>query len=343
MTGPRLQIGIVGFGRLAQNYYVPALRKMRRQLEISVADPLETSRAVATRAFGNIRTYTDYRQLLNNESLDAVLVATPPSNHLEIWRAISQRGLPVFMEKPFLLAHELEQVDSGDPAWQKLMINFNRRFWPPYQRLAQYVANGSLGRIKGARFVLKVNVQKWSNVSNHRILAGEGGALYDLGSQILDLVLITFGQKPDEIVAKRSGNGPHQERIDLALRFPDGLVVDCMLAYGASNRESVMIEGENATLQLRDPNFLTWIEHNPSIPGRLLRSAADFTTLGYRGIFRSRSMLRYSVEASLKAFFDSLRASRPFSPGFKDALLVAKYTSAAATSMGVGEEKSYAR
>ncbi len=332
-TGEPLQIGIVGFGRLAQNYYVPALRQLGRQLEICVADPLEGSRAAATRAFATVRTYADYRQLLENEPLHAVLVATPPSQHLEIWYAIRHRELPVFMEKPFLLSDELEQIDPADPAWQKLMINFNRRFWPAYRSLRQRVMDGSLGRIKRACFVLNVNAQKWSKVSNHRAQAGEGGALYDLGSQVLDLVLVTFCQQPAEIVALRLGEGALNERIEMTVRFPDGLVVECKLAYGLRNRESVMIEGENATLQLRDPNFLVWVERTPSMPGRLARSAADLAALGYRGIFRSRSMLRYTVSASLEAFIETLGTSRVFSPGFKDALRVARYIKIADDSM----------
>lgn len=336
MTSQPLKIGIVGFGRLAQMYYVPALRRMGRQLEICVADPLESSRATAARTFADAQTFADYRRLLEAEPLHAVLVATPPSKHLEIWNTIKLHNLPVFMEKPFLLADEFEQIDTEDPAWQKLMINFNRRFWPAYRSLAHHVADGSLGRIKSARFVLKVNAEKWSEVSNHRAQAGEGGVLYDLGSQVLDLILITFCQYPVEIVAQRSGSGVLNEQIDIRLRFPDEIIVDCTLAYGSRNRESVVIEGENATLQLRDPNFLCWIERNPSIPGRLARSAADLAVLGYRGIFRSRSMLHYSVGASLETFFETLETSRPFSPGFGDALLVARYIRAAAVSLAGG-------
>jgi len=337
--GQPLKIGIVGFGRLAQNYYAPALRQMERQLEICVADPLEGSRTAAARAFANVRTYSDYLQLLENEPLHAVLVATPPSEHLKIWHAISHCELPVFMEKPFLLSDELEQIDKSDPAWQKLMVNFNRRFWPAYRDLGKCVANGSLGQIEGASFVLNVNAQKWSKVSNHRVQTGEGGVLYDLGSQVLDLVLVTFCQKPAEIVAQRSGGGVFNERIDMKLSFPNGIIVDCNLAYGNRNRESVMIKGEKATLQLRDPNFLCWVERNPSIPGRLARSAADLAALGYRGIFRSQSMLRYSVSASLETFFETLGTSRPFSPGFKDALRVAQYTRAAAVSIARGQKQ----
>lgn len=333
--GP-LRLGILGFGRLAQNYYVPALRRLGRQLKVCVADPLDSSRAAAIKAFGNVRTYADYRQMLECEQLQAALVATPPSRHLEIWRATTAFGFSVFMEKPFLLPDELDRIETADPAWQNLMINFNRRFWPTYRALGERVADGSLGRVSHARFTLNVDVGKWSTASDHRAQACEGGVLYDLGSQVLDLVFVTFRQRPTEILARRSGSGGLDDRVDLTLRFPDGLIVDCDLAYGRRNRESVMIQGENAVLHLRNPNFLAWVEHNPSPLIRLVRSTVDFAAIGYRGFFRSRSMLRYSVCASLEAFFRTLGTTRPFSTGFVDALRVAVCARAATQSVAQG-------
>jgi predicted dehydrogenase len=165
-----LRLGIFGFGRLAQNYYVPALRRIRRPLEICVADPLDRSRAAAVKTFGSIPTYVDYLETLHRESLDAVLVATPPSSHLAIWRKTGACGLPVFMEKPFLLADELDQVDPAAPAWRHLMINFNRRFWPTYRWLAARVADGTPGAVLHARFTLHVDARRWSTITNHRAL-----------------------------------------------------------------------------------------------------------------------------------------------------------------------------
>jgi predicted dehydrogenase len=331
-----LRLGIFGFGRLAQNYYVPALRRIRRPLAICVADPLDSSRAAAVKAFGSIPTYADYLETLHRESLGAVLVATPPSTHLAIWRETGAGGLPVFMEKPFLLTDELDQVDPTDPAWRNLMINFNRRFWPTYRRLAEWVADGTAGAVSHARFTLHVDAGRWSSVSNHRAQSREGGALYDLGSQMLDLVFVTFGRQPDEILARRSGSGGLDERVEVTLHFAGGLVVDCDLAYGRRTIESVSITGERGSLQLRNPNFMPWVERRPSVPGRLARSVADFATLGYRGLLRSRSMLRYSVHAALESFMCTLGSKQPFRPGFEDTLRVARWTRAAEHSIAAG-------
>ena len=57
-----------------------------------------------------------------------------------------QAGVPVLMEKPFVLMGQLAEA-TGTPREQSLlMIDFNRRFWRPYQRIAEMVRNGALGR-----------------------------------------------------------------------------------------------------------------------------------------------------------------------------------------------------
>jgi predicted dehydrogenase len=122
----------------------------------------------------------------------------------------------------------------------------------------------------------------------------------------------------------------------VTLRFAGGLLVDCDLAYGRRTIECVSITGERGTLQLRNPNVPAWVLKRPSTPGRLARLAVDSATLGFRGLVRSRSMLRYSVHAALESFVGTLGSTRPFQPGFADALRVAHWTSAAARSIAEG-------
>ena len=332
-----IAVGIIGFGRLARLYYAPALREIGRRLRLSVADPCEGSRAAAAGAFPETRIHADYRELLEDEELDAVLVATPPSLHLEIWRAAAALQLPVFMEKPFLFPEDLAHVDPADPAWRRLMIDFNRRFWPPYRSLARLASDGRLGRPRRAEFRLNVDLARWSSVSPHRGDAREGGVLHDLGSQMLDLALVTFPRRPVEVAARRSGTRGGDERVDLTLFFDDGLRVDCDLAYARRTRESVTIRGERGVLELLDPNQRVWLRRDPTPLGRLASSCADFASLAYRGLFRSRSMLRFSVRASLGHFFDALRSGDRFVPGFEDALRVARCTAAAEQSIAQGK------
>ena len=132
-----LRLGIVGFGRLAQHYYAPALRGMDGIGTILVADPLDARRALARKRL-RAGTYGAPRDLLAQEP-DALLVASPPSTHLEIWNDACRAGVPVFMEKPFVLSGEIARAESSPDARRLLMIDFGRRFWPVYAQLREMV------------------------------------------------------------------------------------------------------------------------------------------------------------------------------------------------------------
>src|SRR5512132_4143237 len=136
--GSALSIGLAGFGRLARDYYVPAFRTLEGARLVAVADPLAESRADAARRIASIAVFSDLRAMLESSRLDALLVASPPSTHLPIWNAAAARGLPVFMEKPFVLSGQLGEIDRGHGS-SNLMLDFNRRFWPTYRRVGELV------------------------------------------------------------------------------------------------------------------------------------------------------------------------------------------------------------
>ena len=161
-----LRIGIAGFGRLSRDYYLPAFRTIEGARLVAVADSLPASRAEATRRLPSVDVYPDYPAMLERASLDAILVATPPSSHLEIWNHAAARGVPVFMEKPFVLCGQLDKIERGK-ATSNLMVDFNRRFWPTYRRVAELVRRGVPGRPVEGDFRLHVDLLGWSTVTRH--------------------------------------------------------------------------------------------------------------------------------------------------------------------------------
>jgi predicted dehydrogenase len=338
LTSSELRLAIIGFGRLAQEYYLPALSYLPPAFRISVADPLASSRDEAKKRLPSAPVYSDYQTLLAEESLDAVLVVSPPSTHFEIWRACAERQLPFFMEKPVLLPADLKRIDPEDPAWSSLlMVDFNRRFWPPYQRVREWVRSGRMGRPIAAQFTLDVNVLAWSTVTQHRLDEREGGALYDLGSQVLDLVGWVFDEEPVSITARFVSRRWTNDWIEVTLEFPSGLRVECDFGYGNRNRESVLIRGERGALWIDDPNFLPWCGSEPTPFGRAGRRFADFVALAYRGVFRDQSMLRYTIRASLERFLSLMISGREPSPGLADWIKVAGWLEAAAESATRGQ------
>src|SRR6266403_1110596 len=120
----RTKTAIIGFGRLAQIYYTAALRGLPTTEVVAVADPLAVSRAAAATSFPHANIYADYHDLFEREPVDAILVASPPSTHLDIWNEAARRRVAAFIEKPFVLFGELEQVESSPEVRRLLMPNF---------------------------------------------------------------------------------------------------------------------------------------------------------------------------------------------------------------------------
>jgi predicted dehydrogenase len=66
-AGPPLRLGIIGFGRLPHNYYVPAFRRLSQGQVVAIADPLPVRQAAARACFPHSRVYQTYQDLFAQE------------------------------------------------------------------------------------------------------------------------------------------------------------------------------------------------------------------------------------------------------------------------------------
>ena len=162
---------------------------------VAVADPLAECRRGRRGAFSRRGDSCRAWRAAGNSALDGVLVASPPSTHLDVWRAATARGIAAFVEKPLVLASELDALDGRDSD-RRVMVDFNRRFWPPYLRLCALVRDGALGRPVHVEFSLSLDVLGWSQITRHRLDDREGGVLHDLGCHAIDLSTQLTGEAP---------------------------------------------------------------------------------------------------------------------------------------------------
>jgi predicted dehydrogenase len=290
------RLGLIGFGKLARDYYVPILRRHPEVRVVAVADPLRGSREAAARAFPDARIVSDAEAVVES-SLDGLLVASPPSSHLALWNRAAERALPTFVEKPFVLAGELARA-RPDPGGL-LTVNLNRRFWPPYQRLAASLGAGRIGALRRARFQLHVPLVPWCAVTSHRRDPREGGVLADLGSQMADLASFVL----EDLSGALEGSCGQDEAVLEVLR-PDGASIIIDVAYGARASESIVLEGSEGVLQIRNPN-LAIHQRKTGFSTGPLGLLRDAVALAPRALRRSRAMTRFTIAASLGAFLRS--------------------------------------
>ena len=106
----RVRLGIVGLGWVAQVVHLPILLKMREAEIIAVCDRDRGRARLVAEKFGIMRVYTDHTQMLEQEDLDAVIVATSTDAHKEVALDSMKAGKDVLVEKP--MAASLAEADE---------------------------------------------------------------------------------------------------------------------------------------------------------------------------------------------------------------------------------------
>jgi predicted dehydrogenase len=102
-----LQVGVVGAGLIGQAVHLPNLARMSERFAIAaIADPSPTIADAMAARYAPARAYMDWRELLDREELDALVVCSPHATHAEVVLAALDAGVHAFVEKPLCIAVE---------------------------------------------------------------------------------------------------------------------------------------------------------------------------------------------------------------------------------------------
>ena len=223
---------------------------------------------------------TDYRELLRRKDIDVVDICVPNVMHEEIILEAAAAGKHIFCEKP--LAMNVEQgkriLAAVEKAGVKHQLNFNFRFYPALSRARQLIDSGFLGRVFSFRGCFYrssyINPDKPLSWRLSKEIAGSG-ALFDLGSHILDLIYYLLGEygsvqatmdtlikeRPVAAGSKEKGPVDVDDIVLMQVRMADntlGSVEISRMGTGATNDMKIEIFGEKGALRFssEDPSWL---------------------------------------------------------------------------------------
>lgn len=143
----RLGIGVWGVGRIGYLHAAHVRSSTEKAELIAVADPIKKL-AIATAKKLGCRMYETPIKMLKEESLDAVIIATPTQMHTEHVELASERNVPMLLEKPIALSlYEADKIVSAVRQSQvKFQLGFNRRFDIGYSKAKKMIAKGRIGK-----------------------------------------------------------------------------------------------------------------------------------------------------------------------------------------------------
>ena len=150
MTGRDLRVGIIGVGLMGADHADRIAHRTSGARLVAVSDP-DTARAGAlAEAFDGVRAVPDPLDLVADDDVDAVVIASPGFVHEEQVLACLAAGKHVLCEKPLTMDGESSlrivraEQERGAPLVQ---VGFMRRFDPEYARLKALLDSGRLGRL----------------------------------------------------------------------------------------------------------------------------------------------------------------------------------------------------
>jgi predicted dehydrogenase len=206
-----LRVGVVGLG-----YWGPNLaRNFDTLAELAWICDLDSAAVERMGGrFPQARATTDYDELLADESLDAVVVATPVPTHAELARQALEAGKHVLVEKPpAMTAAEIDVLMPGH-----LLL-----YHPGVQKLKELVDSGELGDV----------LCVYGNRQNLGIIRPDENALWSLGVHDLSVILYLLEEEPSEAIAVgRDFLQPGVEDVVFCyLRFPSGKIAHMHLSW----------------------------------------------------------------------------------------------------------------
>ncbi len=191
-TKAPLNLALIGCGRIAESHLEAIAQNSACTLS-SVADMREEAAQKVAAQFG-CHAFTDYREIVNHENVDAVIICTPPATHAEIALFFLEHGIHVLCEKPLAVCLE-DAVLMAQTAAQKgliLMMASKFRYVQDIATAKSLLAAGLLGEVILFENVFSGKVDMTQRWNSQKELSG-GGVLIDNGCHSVDIARNLFG------------------------------------------------------------------------------------------------------------------------------------------------------
>jgi predicted dehydrogenase len=315
-----INCAIVGLGRWGRNLVEAARGQARLKVTRAVETDIGNARGFCAEHHLNLT--DNLNDVLSDRAIDAVLLATPHSLHMDQVIASAAARKQVFCEKPLALHrdHAERMCGACRDAGVTLAVGHNRRFWPSMRALREIAGSGELGTI------LHVEGHN-SNENSEKITGGwrllseesPGGGLTGAGLHVLDAFVSLVGPAR-QVYARfnsRDPGPPPRDSSMLAIDFANGVTGTLATVRATPFYWRVHVFGTKGSAEVLDEATLV-LRKSGSAPKTMTYPAIDV------------------LSAELDAFADAVERKRPFPVPDIEVLATLSAFEAALESMASG-------
>ena len=300
-----VNIGIIGAGRIGKVHADALTRRIAEAHVVAIADVYEDAARAAASQYGIPEATGDYRKLLSNPQIEAVVICSSTDTHSQFITEAAQAGKQIFCEKP--IDFDLGRIDAAlaavEAAGVMLQIGFNRRFDANHARVREAVVNGEVG----TPHLLHI-ISRDPSPPPIDYIKVSGGIFLDMTIHDFDMARFLIGAEVEEIYAAAGvmvdpaiGQAGDVDTAMITLKFANGVigVIDNsrQAVYGYDQRVEVFGSKGSASTGNWYPNAVT-ISNDTSV---------------HRDLPLNFFMDRYtdSYVAEMVAFIDAVANNKP--------------------------------
>jgi len=221
-----IHTGIIGFGLSGKVFHAPFIHT---HPGFHLSAIVERNHQHSKEIYPYIAVVDDHHQLLNDDSIELIVIATPNKYHFSMAKECMLAGKHVVIEKPFTTScREADELISlSEESGKKIFVYQNRRWDGDFLTIQKLLEQELLGNIihyeaHFDRFSPELKPDAWRNEN----IPG-GGNLFDLGSHLIDQALVLFGM-PDAVRAEIKSERQESlvdDSFKLELFYPEQSVV----------------------------------------------------------------------------------------------------------------------
>lgn len=315
MTSPAtpVRIALVGSGRIGQVHAASIHRSEGAVLQV-VADPFVAGAQTVVERFGgpSTRATTDALEAITAADVDAVVVASPTSTHVDLIAACLDAGRPVLCEKPIDL--DIARVDGlrerAAASSVPVALGFNRRFDPHFAELHRRVAAGEIGPLEQLTITSRDPAP-----APEDYIAVSGGIFRDMTIHDFDTARWFV---PDVVAVTAVGLRQFSEVIAKHDDY-DGAVVTLVGAGGQSvtiTNSRHCAAGYDQRLEATGPLGTLSVGNVTDTLVRSSTGSSGDSGAPFQTFFLERYAQAYAAE--LEAFLAAVRGGELSGPGFED-------------------------
>lgn len=255
-----IKAAIIGMGRWGQ-ILVDSVHGKSETIQFTAGVTRTVSKAEAYAKEKGFPIGDDYAAVIADPDIDAIVLATPHSQHVAQIKQAAAAGKHVFVEKPFTMsaATAVEAVEAAEKAGVVLALGHNRRFMPSWAELQKRINNGSLGTILHVEtnFSAPGGLQWVQDGWRAQRDESPAGGMSGMGIHMVDTLIGLFGRISEVhcVSLRRAVSIDIDDTTSMLFKFESGMTGYLGTMAATVYTQSIRVFGSKASAEIRNESL----------------------------------------------------------------------------------------